>query len=208
MSEDADLLAEWQRGSRDAGNALFDRHFLALYRFFRTKVSGELDDLVQVTFMKCSQAVDAISDGASFRGYLFAIARNVLRDHYRRESSRRDRLDFGSVSVADLCVTPTQLLADREEQRLLLSALRNLPLDDQIALELVYWEKLSGRELARVLGVPEGTARTRLRSARLSLEAKMAELARSPELLRSTLDNLEQWSAAVREYLDHEAAAP
>lgn len=65
----------------------------------------------------------------------------------------------------------------------------------------MYWENLTGREIAQVMGVPEGTARTRLRSARLSLEATLASLARSPQMLEATRDNLEQWSAAIRDYL-------
>ena len=56
--------------------------------------------------------------------------------------------------------------AQHEEQRLLLEALRRIPLDLQIAIELHYWEGMSGPDLAQVLDIPEGTVRSRLRRAR------------------------------------------
>ena len=203
MSDDAALLEAWRDGDKQAGGQLFDRHIESVYRFFRTKTSGDLDDLVQNTFMRCAQRRDSIRDAGSFRAYLFAIARNVLRDHYRARG-RDPLLDFGSTSVVDLGGTPSEFVASKEEQQLLLLALRHIPIDEQIALELHYWEQLTVREIAKVLEVPEGTAKTRMRAARLSLEAKISELARSPKVLKSTLDNLDAWQASVREYLDQD----
>lgn len=199
MAADAELLEAWRAGDDAAGNRLVSTHFAAVYRFFRNKVDGEVDDLVQLTFLNCTRARDRISDRSSFRAYLFTTARNVLTDFYRARG--RNLFDPSTSSAVDLGATPTQLLAERAEHRLLLAALRAIPLDQQIALELVYWEQLKAREVADVFGIPEGTARTRLAAAKLSLEAKLAELARSPQALASTVDNLERWSASIREIL-------
>ena len=197
VDDDAALLEAWRAGDQAAGDRLVRRHFAVIYRFFRNKVDGDVDDLVQKTFLKCTNARASIREGGSFRAYLFATARNVLKDHYR--SRGRDRLDLTSVSALDLGISPSQLIEEKQEHRLLLAALRAIPVDDQIALELVYWEQLKAREIAEIFDIPEGTARTRLRRARLSLEAKLAELSRSPQLLASTLDNLERWSASIRD---------
>ena len=199
MSTDAQLLDAWRDGDASGGEALVSKHFVSVYRFFRNKVDGDLDDLVQATFARCMERRDSIEDDR-FRAYLFAVARNVLREYYRARTRDRE-IDLGSASVADLGASPSGILADKQEHRLLLAALRSIPLDEQIALELVYWESMTGRELATALGVPEGTARTRLRAAKLSLEAAMAQLARSPAELKSTLDNLERWSTSVRDSL-------
>lgn len=207
MRGDSELLLAWREGDAAAGDTLVRKHFGAIYRFFRNKASGELDDLVQDTFMKCAAARDNIRDEAAFRPYLFAVARNVLKAHYAAVYKERTNFNPLESSVADLGLTPTQEIAAREEHRLLLNALRSIALDDQIALELVYWERLTGKEVGEVLGVPEATARTRLRSARQSLEAKINELSRSQELILSTLDNLERWSESVREYLANDAMA-
>lgn len=204
METDAELLAAWRSGDGDAGNALVKRHFASVYRFFRNKIDGDLDELVQTTFSRLTRGVEKIEADA-FRGFLFGIARNVIKEHYRGRAKHRDAIDFGAESVADLGTSPTGVLARKEDHRLLLAALRTIPLEDQVALELIYWEGLTGKELAQVMGVPEGTARTRLRSARLSLQAALAQLARSPEVLASTMDNLERWTAAIRDYLGRAA---
>lgn len=201
MSTDAELLAAWRQGDRAAGNQLVERYFVPVYRFFRNKVDGELDDLVQATFLRCSQAKDAITEQSNFRAYLFAVARNVLTDHYRARHRGHEAIDPSRLSVAELGATPTAVLARRQEQRLLLEALRAIPLDEQVLLELFYWERMRGKELGAVLGVPEGTARTRLRSARQSLEAALNRLARSPAQLQSTMSDLERWSEQIRDYM-------
>ena len=204
MNSDEALLAAWREGDARAGNQLVKQHFVAVYRFFRNKVDGDLDELVQTTFSRLTKGVERIEGGA-FRAYLFGVARNVLREHYRARAQHRDAIDFEAQSVADLGTTPTGALARKEDHRLLLAALRTIPIEDQVALELVYWEGMKGRELAAVMEVPEGTARSRLRSAKLSLEAALAQLARSPESLASTQDNLERWTAAIRDYLGEAA---
>jgi RNA polymerase sigma-70 factor (ECF subfamily) len=200
VRSDFELLDAWRAGDRGAGNTLVERHFLSLYRFFRNKLGGDIDDLIQRVFLACVESRDAFRKEASFRTYLFAVARNELHAHFRRE--RRDAvLDFGELSVEDLGPSPSQLVAREEEQRVLLRALRMIPLDYQIALELFYWEQLTGRELAAVLDIPEGTARTRLRRARSALAQRLSRLIKSPDVLRSTTDNLDRWAASLRECL-------
>ena len=94
--------------------------------------------------------------------------------------------------------SPTQVLAARQEQRLLLLALRRLPVDHQVALELHYWEGLTAAEIGAVLDLPLGTAKTRIRRGRALLEVQLRGIADSPELLHSTLANLEGWARQLR----------
>ena len=199
---EVERLAAWRNGDVAAGEALVEANFDAVYRFFRNKVDGDLDDLVQATFARCLERRDD-ADIRAFRPYLFGVARNVLREHYRRRA--KADTDLGTASVADLGASPSTLVSQKRDHRMLLEALRQIPLDDQVVLELFYWESMTGRELAEVLGVPEGTARTRLRSARMSLEAALARIVRSPDALKTTLDNLERWSASIRDALAADA---
>jgi RNA polymerase sigma-70 factor (ECF subfamily) len=91
------------------------------------------------------------------------------------------------------------VVARAQEQRLLLEGLRRIPVNAQIALELYYWEDMTTKDIAAVLGIPHGTVRSRVRAARTALEAAIASLSRSPEVLESTLDNLERWLCSMRE---------
>ena len=136
-----------------------------------------------------------------FRSYLFSIAANILREHLR-ERYRGQRFDPEKSSVADVNLPgPSTAMGARREQVLLLEALRRLPLDDQIVLELFYWEEMKSIEIAEVLDLPHGTVRSRLRLARERLRGHVDELARSPSELESTIGGLDRWAADLRRQL-------
>ena len=197
--DDATLLREWRDGDKKSGQELFSRYYNLVARFFSNKVMADHTDLVQGTFIACLEKVDQLRDAASFRSFLFGVARFELLHYYRRKSKRETELDSAQLSVCDLDPSPSRIIAGHQEQRLLLEALRNIPIDLQIVLELSYWEKLTSAEIASVLGIPEGTVKSRVRRAREKLDAKLAELADSPVLLRSTVANLEGWAAQLRD---------
>lgn len=191
----------WRAGDREAGNELFARYFAGVFRFFRNKVDRGVEDLVQRTFMACVEGRDRLRADASFRSYLFGAAHHLLRAHYRRERALLREEDADDHAIVDMGASPTSILGEHEEERLLLAALRRLTLGDQTLLELYYWEQLTGPELAEFLGVPENTARTRVRRARVRLELELGRLAAAHERLRSTVDNLDRWVASLRGHL-------
>lgn len=196
--DDLELLQAWRDGDAQAGNELFHRHFDSICRFFSSKIQGDVEDLIQRTFLACVESRDRYAGQASFRAYLFGIARNVLHRYFRDKVRNRERFTALESTAQDLAPGPSLLLADKREHRLLLTALRALPLDHQIMLELYYWENLSGPELATALELPEGTVRGRIRRAKQLLEAAIADCADSPEVQRSTLANLESWARSVK----------
>lgn len=161
---DAELVAAWRAGDRVACETLFHRHYAPVVRFFRNKAPADAADLTQRTFLTCFQRIAGLQDPARFRGWALGTAYNVLREHLR--AGRRDPIDFTSMSIVDLGGSPASLLARRREHRLLLDALRALPLDLQTTLELHYWERMTVQEIADALELPLGTAKTRLRRAR------------------------------------------
>lgn len=192
------LLDAWRAGDAKAGDRLFVRHFAAVDRFFRNKLDeSDIADLVQRTFMVCVERPQGFRGQSSFRTYVLGIAHNLLREHYRARA-RRHHDDVDEISVVDLGAGPSTLLGAREEQRLLLAALRSVPLESQVILELYFWEGLSGAELAAVLGVGEDTARTRLRRARLRVGEALERLASTRDLLESTRGDLDSWARSVR----------
>lgn len=201
MSDDLALLDAWRSGDKAAGDVLLQRHFDGLYRFFRNKLDVGVDDLIQRTFVACIAAKDAIRKQSSFRTYLFTVARHELYHHYARR--QRDAALFApeTTSIASMGASPTSVVAEQQEQRILLRALRGLALDFQVAIELFYWEQLSMAEIAEILEVPVGTAKSRLRRAREALEAQVREIADTPELAESTLVGFEGWADSIRTLL-------
>lgn len=199
---DFELLTAWREGDEGSGRALFHRYFDAVYRFFRNKVDEAAEDLTQQTFMGLTQGKDRFRGEASFRTYLFMIARKRLYSFLRKAQRDHDATPLSASSVADLgLASPSRAVARHQEQRLLLLALRRLPVEMQVALELFYWEELTVTEIAEVLETPVGTVKSRLQRARARLDTAIAELADSEALRRSTMDDFARWATELRSQL-------
>ena len=140
---------------------------------------------------------------ASFRSFLFAIAHNQLGKHWRSRS--RDRLDFQTISAFDLNPSPSAAVARDQDQQQLLLALRRIPLESQVALELHYWESMTAAEIGDVLGVPLGTAKTRLRRAKQLLEAELLTVDGSRVAIEPTGTGLDTWARVVKKSLFEDA---
>lgn len=199
--EDLALLEAWRAGDAAAGERLFEKHFDAVFRFVRTKVGDPAEDLVQAAFLACVAGRDRLRADASFRAYLFAAARNLVYEHWRKKyRGEPDRLpsDMGQMSAHDLGPSPSSLLGKRDDERLLVMALRRLPLDFQMAIELYYVEGLKSREVAEVLDIPHATVRSRLRRGLEQTREWVERLADTPAVLETTMSRLDVWAKQVR----------
>lgn len=201
MNEEQDfaLLEQWRAGDDGAGNRLVRRHFGPVFRFFDSKVSKGADDLTQRTFLACVESRDRFRGDCSFRGYVLSIARNQLLMHFRKKGREARVIEFTHASVQDLDPSPSRVIANEEQQRLLLLALRRIPIDFQIAVELYYWEEMSIADIAAVLDVAPGTVKSRLGRAREKLAAAMRELSTDAALVQSSIDDLEGWARSLRQ---------
>ncbi len=198
MPDDGELLRAWKAGDKDAGNALVQRYFWMVYRFFNGKVGEGADDLTQQTFLGCVESRDRARDDGSLRGYLLGIARNKLLEYYRKVHRENRALDVPNATVEQLLGSPSRIVAAREEQRVVLHALRRLPLDFQITIELYYWEDLATAEIAEVLQVAPGTVKSRLARAREMLREQIAAMALAPETRESAIRDLDAWTRSLK----------
>ena len=175
-SSDAAMLQSWREGDEGSGTALVERHYESILRFFRTKAGDEADDLVQQTFLRAVEGADRFRGDSTFRAFLFGIARNVLFEHIRRRvRDRKADPDFGVSSILDLNPRASTIALRMAEQRALIGALQQMPVEIQIVLELHYWEELSVAEVASAVEVPAGTVKSRLHRGRGLLRKAMEE---------------------------------
>lgn len=197
-SEDYDLLHAWRDGDRGAGNRLVRRHFAAVHRFFASKLDQDVDELIQRTFEACLKAADRFWPTASMRAFLLEIARRQLLKYLSQRRRDGRTTELSEVPMASLEPTASRRLANRQGERLLLHALRRLPLDHQITIELYYWEELRVADIARVLGVQAGTIKSRLHRSRAQLREQLLELEQSDRVWRTTVDSLSGWAGDLR----------
>jgi RNA polymerase sigma factor (sigma-70 family) len=209
LPTDIQLLAAWKRGDVRAARTLYRRHFDAVCRFFRNKLSSleDVADLVGDTFVELlkTRARAGWDDGriGSLRLYLLGIARNVLYAHFRRCARDGQQIPLTDEelelrSLAQLAPrTMSSIVDGRQELDALIKALRRLALGDQILLEAKYFEYFADAELASLLEIPLSTVPGRLRGARGRL---LAEVGRHhPGETGGDLPSaLESWIAELR----------
>ena len=200
--QDEQLLRAWRDGDEAAGNAVVERHFATVYRFFRSKVDTDVEDLTQRTFMLSLEGLDRLRSDRDFRAYLLGIARRLLLRRFRDQAIRRRNEDPMAFCAEELSQTPSRAVAAKDERKLLALALRRIPLDLQICLELHYWEELSVADIAAVLEVPPGTIKSRLHRAREQLRSRIEAMHADPTLVESTLGELAKWVEALKRGFD------
>lgn len=196
------MLAAWRDGDREAGEALFERHYRAVARFFANKITDRdiAADLVQRTFVCALEAAPQYKGAGSFRAFLFTIAYRRLYNYFAQLERGRPLDEYSSVAALQPGLS--SVVSAKREQRMLLEALRSLKLDQQVVLELFYWEDLTGAEIAEVLGIPQGTVRTRLRAARKELHATLQRFAEESGHGEVTTTDLLSWARDIRKRLE------
>jgi RNA polymerase sigma factor (sigma-70 family) len=159
-----------------AFDLVFDRHFDVVFRYLRRRVGRHrAEELAAETFAQALASrgrFDAVY--ADARPWLFGIAVNLLRHHYRREE-RELRAFARSGSDPLASEEPSLERLDAEASKAVVaSALAQLPAIEREALLLYAWAELGYGEIAQALGIPVGTVRSRLSRARGRLRELLA----------------------------------
>ncbi|WAL97630.1 RNA polymerase sigma factor [Streptomyces sp. Je 1-369] len=169
---DEELLA---RAARDASafEPLVRRHSAALHGYFARRAPHAADDLLAEAWLQAYTARRGFdADRGPARAWLFGVARNVLSAHWRRTERQRPGPRRDGIPVRD---DPWEAVDERLDAAAVAPRLRELlaalPADERELLLLVAWEQLTPGEAAAVVGIPAGTARSRLHRARHRLRA-------------------------------------
>jgi RNA polymerase sigma factor (sigma-70 family) len=174
---DPEILARIASGDSHALGALFDRHAEAVRRLvFRLGVrAGEIDDLVQVTFLDVLRIAAAYDGRPDARPWLLAMATMRVRRHRRSFARLTDRLARFGREPRDDVRTPERDAGDRERASRAMGALERLSEKKREVFVLVALEGLTCELVAERLEIPVGTVWTRLHHARAELRAALEE---------------------------------
>ena len=152
---------------------LYSEHANALWSFVVPLVGGDrvrAQDVVQETMLRAWRRPEVLDQvRGSVRPWLFTVARNIVVDEWRRHRTDRDvPLEEGTATAEDDrtdAVLDTWIVGE---------ALARLSPDHRAVLEQCYYQGRTTRDAARVLGIPEGTVKSRahyaLRALRLALQ--------------------------------------
>ena len=177
MDHDPELVSRCLAGEDSAWEGLLRVHtrkiYNLCYRF--TGRPAEAEDLTQEVFIKVFQTLRSFDAGqGSFPTWLNRVARNHLVDHYRR--TKRDRATSSlddEIGLIEETPSPTieavARVEAREKKELLQHLRRTRAMDLREAVILRDLQDLDYQEVAQVLGVPEGTVKSRINRGRLEL---------------------------------------
>ena len=163
------LLRACASGDASALADLFERHGDRVYRVL-ARIRGvdrrDWDDLLQATFIEVYRSAARYESRASVGAWILGIAVNLTRHHVRGEVRRRALQAAAIEAETRAASRPDEEAARQQLMVRLEAALAALPPDLQLAFSMCELEGMKGVEVARVLGMREGTLWRKLHEAR------------------------------------------
>lgn len=172
-SQDNDLMEKVQNGDFRCMGLLFDRHHQGLFGFFyrMTNNPAQSEDMVQSVFYRLLKYRNTFRNEGKFIYWMYAVARNVLKDWYRKNDPMKQAQD-----LADLEVTFTDGMNKEEHiqlterKQLLEKALQKLVPEQREAIILSRFRGFKYKEIAEIANVSENAIKARIRRGLLELQ--------------------------------------
>jgi RNA polymerase sigma-70 factor (ECF subfamily) len=163
---DEQIMLQVKSGRLDQLSVLFQRYQLPLYNFFVRLTQDEQlsEDFTQNVFERILKYRHSYKNEASFRSWIYQIARNVRTDHYRLNKVRIDaNADLPSLSLeADSFLDRMEA---REEEKQLERAIAQLKDEYREVLLLGWIERMKYAEVSEILGISEANVKVRMHRA-------------------------------------------
>ena len=173
------------QGNEQAFTDVYNAARNDVYRAARmiVKTDADAEDIVQEAFIKAYNSLDQLKDPSQFEAWIKQITRNKAIDMLRKKTA----LPFSSVGEeeyvpdediadTDAANIPEDAYEAKEREEMLHSLLEDLPAEQRIAVEMVYFEGKTYREAAAELGVNENTMKSRVFGAKKQITRKVTEL--------------------------------
>jgi len=154
------------RADKNAACELLKIYYADIYSYLRRLCGSEADaeDLTQQTFLKVWSSLDSFAGRSKFSTWLYRIAHNTYIDFQRGNAGNiRDRSDQWWAECIDKNPGPYANVAERQLARRLYETVDQLDEDKRNIVHLHYYQGLSIRQTAKVLGVATSTVKYRLR---------------------------------------------
>jgi RNA polymerase sigma-70 factor (ECF subfamily) len=167
--DDAQLIPLAADGDRAAFQLLVERHRRMVYRVAYQFAGNhhDADDIAQEVFIKVYRSLDRFRRDAQFTSWLYRIAMNACIDHRRRHGGRPEeggpRLALASACAAE--PGPEERAYAGELGRALRAAIDRLPPRQRLIFVMRHFEDLKLLDIARALGLAEGTVKRQLHAA-------------------------------------------
>jgi RNA polymerase sigma-70 factor (ECF subfamily) len=175
-SSDEVLIARIAGGDRLAMQVLFARHHVRVYRFVLRLVRNEAtaEDLISDVFLDVWRQAGKFEGRSAVSTWMLSVARfKALSALRRRPEEELD--DEAAAAIEDHSDDPEVALAKKDKGAVLRQCLTALSAEHREIIDLVYYHEKSVEEVARIVGIPEATVKTRMFYARKKLSELLKE---------------------------------
>jgi RNA polymerase sigma-70 factor (ECF subfamily) len=167
---DLALIERWQRGDERAAAEIVQRHAQALARFAASSGErGEIEEIVQDTFVRAFNSLDSFRADSSLRTWLFTILRRLVLDRQRAERRRRNQVELDEGHAVQAFDALDVLVADETALQVREAIERLSPLQKEVFV-LRVTEGMAYSEIAKVVGSTEGACRVHYHNAMRSVK--------------------------------------
>src|SRR5881398_2704519 len=174
-TSDEELIGRIAGGDRLAMQVLFARHHVRVYRFVLRVVRDQTkaEDLISEVFLDVWRQADRFEGRSTVSTWMLAIAR------FKALSALRRRLDGEldeetASAIEDPTDDPGMALEKKDKSAMIRKCLLGLSAEHREIIDLVYYHEKSVGEVARIVGIPENTVKTRMFYARKKLAGLLA----------------------------------
>jgi RNA polymerase sigma-70 factor (ECF subfamily) len=181
IDSERDLMAQIAAGDEDALRRLYDGYGQRMYTFALriTCDPATAEEAVQESLVAVWQNAGRFRGGSRLSTWLLGIVHHKAHNQIRgRVHDSIDALDRDPKSDRP---APDESTAAREQRQIVRNGLDQLPLEQHLALELVFYQGLSLNEAAQVCACPVGTIKSRLNAAKTSLRGILNRVGLRPE---------------------------
>ncbi len=171
---DEELLGRYANGEDGAFEALFHRHAPRVFAYL-ARLLGDREvaaDLTQETFLRLLRTARESPGPANLPGFLYTVATNLARDHFRRLRARSQALLAGESPLT----SPQPAAPDPRRDRLIQEAVAALPAEQRAVLLLRCHQGLTFAEIAQVTGASLSAVKARMRYAVARLRRSLGPL--------------------------------
>ncbi len=172
------------KDDQEAISQLYEMTYSHVYHTIKSMVQDEDEvlDIVQDSFVKAFASLDQLDKPENFCAWMKRIATNKAKDYFKKKrpilfsemaNENDEDVDFQDDRIENL---PEAVLDQQETTRLIDEILHTLSDEQRLVIGMHYYEQMSVKEIAKVLGCSENTVKSRLNYGRKKVETKVLDL--------------------------------
>lgn len=181
-----DLVERAKNGDQDATTQLYKMTYNNVSMTVRSVAPLDEDtafDIMQNTYVKAFHNLSQLKEPEAFRGWIKTISRNLTIDYLRKKkvvlfsqmvsTDSDEAIEFEDERTENL---PDIVIDQKETRRLVDEILSGLPEEQRIIITMHFYEQLSVKEIAEILGISEGTVKSRINYGKKKIRVEVEAL--------------------------------